>query len=198
MAERSRERLLEAAARVYARFGYAGTTTRRVAEEAGVNEVTLFRHFGTKERLLAEAVLVHTGEVPAALFPEAPADPAAELARWCGTHMSHLRSVRGVLRRCLTEPDRLPEVDAAGQAGIDQAAAELRAYVEALRAGGWIGPDAETDTAVTMLLSSLVLDALGREDFPGVFALAETEAARRYALGFLAALGVRAIGGAAA
>jgi AcrR family transcriptional regulator len=198
VAERSRERLLEAAARVYARFGYAGTTTRRVAEEAGLNEVTLFRHFGTKERLLAEAVLVHTGEVPAALLPGEPADPPAELARWCERHLAHVRSARGVLRHCLTEPERLPEVDAAGQVGIEQAADELRAYVEALRAGGWVAPGAETETAVTMLLSALLLDALGREDFPRVFLLAEADAGRRYALGFLAALGARGPVGEAA
>lgn len=198
MAERSRERLLEAAARVYAQYGYAGTTTRRVAEEAGVNEVTLFRHFGSKERLLAEAVLVHTGEVPLALLPETPADPPAELARWCEVHLEHLRSIRGVLRRCLTEPNRLPDVDAAAQAGLEPAAEELRAYVEALRAAGWVAPGAPAAAAVTMLLASLLLDALGRDDFPRVFTHEPPESGQAYALGFLAALGAGAPGAARA
>jgi len=50
------ERLLAAAATVFAREGIAGATTRAIAREAGVNEVTLFRHFGSKERLLAAVV----------------------------------------------------------------------------------------------------------------------------------------------
>ena len=52
----ARQRLLFAAARVFARDGLEGATTRAISREAGVNEVTLFRHFGTKEHLL-EAVV---------------------------------------------------------------------------------------------------------------------------------------------
>jgi AcrR family transcriptional regulator len=48
--------LLKAAARVFARDGLEGATTRAISREAGVNEVTLFRNFGTKEHLL-EAVV---------------------------------------------------------------------------------------------------------------------------------------------
>jgi AcrR family transcriptional regulator len=51
-----RDQLLEAAARLYAETGYRGTTTRRIALQAGVNEITLFRHFGSKEALMREAI----------------------------------------------------------------------------------------------------------------------------------------------
>jgi len=47
---------MSAAARVFARDGLDGATTRAISREAGVNEVTLFRHFGTKEHLI-EAVV---------------------------------------------------------------------------------------------------------------------------------------------
>ncbi len=52
----TRQRLLDAAARIFARDGLTGATTRAIAQEAGVNEVTLFRHFQTKDRLLAAVV----------------------------------------------------------------------------------------------------------------------------------------------
>lgn len=55
----ARDRLLEAAARIYARHGLAGATTRAIAEEAGVNEVTLFRIFESKQRLLDAVVRAH-------------------------------------------------------------------------------------------------------------------------------------------
>ena len=48
----TRERLLDAALRVCARRGLHGATTREIADEAEVNEVTLFRHFGSKEKLI--------------------------------------------------------------------------------------------------------------------------------------------------
>lgn len=49
----SAERLLDAAVTVFAREGLSSATTREIAKEAGVNEVTLFRNFQTKQGLLA-------------------------------------------------------------------------------------------------------------------------------------------------
>jgi len=46
------ERILDAAAELFAIHGYAGTTTRAIAEAAGVNEVTLFRRFENKLGIL--------------------------------------------------------------------------------------------------------------------------------------------------
>lgn len=50
-------RILDAAAELIATHGYAATTTRAIAEKAGVNEVTLFRRFENKR-----GVLVALGE----------------------------------------------------------------------------------------------------------------------------------------
>ncbi len=49
------EKLLLAAIALMAEKGYDSTTTKEIAAAAGVNEVTLFRHFGTKQRLLEAA-----------------------------------------------------------------------------------------------------------------------------------------------
>ena len=51
----SSERLIEAALEMFSRHGMAATT-REIAEVAGVNEVTLFRLFESKDRLLAAVV----------------------------------------------------------------------------------------------------------------------------------------------
>ncbi|HEY4300633.1 MAG TPA: TetR/AcrR family transcriptional regulator [Candidatus Didemnitutus sp.] len=76
----TRQRLLEAAARVFARDGLAGATTRVIAQEAGVNEVTLFRHFQTKERLIAAVVGQNFGaQAPAVAVPAATDDLRADL-----------------------------------------------------------------------------------------------------------------------
>jgi AcrR family transcriptional regulator len=52
--EETRERILTAAREVIARKGKRGATTREIAEVAGVNEATLFRHFGSKDALIIE------------------------------------------------------------------------------------------------------------------------------------------------
>ena len=50
--EATRERIISAALDLFSREGYSRTSTRGIAKEAGVNEVTLFRHFGSKKNLL--------------------------------------------------------------------------------------------------------------------------------------------------
>src|SRR4029077_2716250 len=49
----TRQRLLDAAFSICAQRGLHGATTREIADAAQVNEVTLFRHFGSKEKLIA-------------------------------------------------------------------------------------------------------------------------------------------------
>jgi AcrR family transcriptional regulator len=56
----TRVRIMQAASTLFTKKGFAGTTTRAIAELAGVNEVTLFRHFGTKEKL-AKAIMDEFG-----------------------------------------------------------------------------------------------------------------------------------------
>jgi AcrR family transcriptional regulator len=46
-----KEKILTAAEELFARKGFAGTTTRELAQAAGINEALLFRHFGNKEEL---------------------------------------------------------------------------------------------------------------------------------------------------
>ncbi|MGH7805141.1 MAG: TetR/AcrR family transcriptional regulator [Candidatus Binatia bacterium] len=49
--------ILDAARTTFAEKGYARTTTREIAARAGVAEVLLFRRFGSKAKLFAEAAL---------------------------------------------------------------------------------------------------------------------------------------------
>jgi AcrR family transcriptional regulator len=51
------QRILDAALRVFASEGFTGATTRRIAEEANVAEVTLFRKFKSKKNLLKEVLI---------------------------------------------------------------------------------------------------------------------------------------------
>ncbi len=68
----ARQRLLAAAARVFARDGLNGATTRAIARAAGVNEVTLFRLFQSKDRLIAAVVGQNFGGATATPPPGLP------------------------------------------------------------------------------------------------------------------------------
>jgi len=52
--ESSKKRIMEAAFTLFAEKGFDGTTTRSIADRAGVNEVTVFRTFGSKMDLLRQ------------------------------------------------------------------------------------------------------------------------------------------------
>jgi len=52
----AQEALLDAAERLLADVGYAGVTTRRLAEEAGINHGLVHYYFGSNENLLVHAL----------------------------------------------------------------------------------------------------------------------------------------------
>jgi AcrR family transcriptional regulator len=54
--EDARSRILEAALDLFSDRGFHATTTRKIAQKAGVNEVTLFRHFNNKMTLFNEVM----------------------------------------------------------------------------------------------------------------------------------------------
>ena len=57
------EALLDAAERLLAEVGYAGVTTRRLAEEAGLNHGLVHYYFGSNENLLVRALERFTGRL---------------------------------------------------------------------------------------------------------------------------------------
>ena len=56
----TRDKILEAALRLFSKEGYLGATTRMIAMEAGIAEVTLFRYFPSKEKLFEETLKAHS------------------------------------------------------------------------------------------------------------------------------------------
>ena len=60
--EERRESILRAVGAVFAENGFRGTTTRALADSAGVSEALLFKHFPSKEALYAAVQASFTGE----------------------------------------------------------------------------------------------------------------------------------------
>ena len=184
-----RDRILEAAARVYALHGYRGATTRLIANAAGVNEVTLFRTFGSKDSLFKELT---RGQAAAAVvpdLPDLPVNPERELTAWCRSVMHYLTHQRSFLRKSMSEMEERPLAAEAACTGPHYAGQVLERYVAALKTRKLAHPDGETATAVSMLMSSLFGDAMFREMMPSAFPTPAAQAPARYARCFLRTVG---------
>ena len=72
--EDTRNRILRAALELFSTQGYTAATTRHIAGRAGVTEVTLFRHFQSKEKLFEEVV---SNSLPGPLFAQFVAEAKA-------------------------------------------------------------------------------------------------------------------------
>lgn len=57
MSESTRDKIIESSIRLFTQQGYKKTTTKLIAKEAGVNEVTIFRQFQNKEGIVKAIVI---------------------------------------------------------------------------------------------------------------------------------------------
>jgi AcrR family transcriptional regulator len=191
-----RHRILHAAARVYAQHGWRGATTRRIAEEAGVNEVSLFRHFGSKDALL-DAMMQESARLDGVEdLPREPRHPEDELLQWAGAQRSHIASQRAMVRQMMSDARERPDAATCVSQQPNHAFETLRHYVVQLRRQGRIaGPEAVSPTevaaAVTMLMGAIFSDALHRELMPTMFSQPVDETLRAYVRIFLRGLGAR-------
>lgn len=96
-AGQTRERLLRAAADVFAERGYDGTRVADIAAAAGVSNGALYAHFGSKADLLLAALRVHGRRVLADLLAADPARPVTELLLEVGRDLPHRSDARGYL-----------------------------------------------------------------------------------------------------
>ena len=162
----TRESLLDVTARLYSEHGWRGTTTRRIAEAAGVNEVTLFRQFGSKEQLLLEAIGIASLEHGPSGLPEEPGDLAAELSLWGLNHHQSISQMRGIIRSCLAEFEERPGLAPKACGGGALAYLELTRYLTIARDRGTLVADASIGTAATMLINAIFMDAMTRDVMP--------------------------------
>ncbi len=61
--EETREKIMNIALKLFSEQGYYSTTTKEIAKQANINEITLFRHFGTKENLFQDTTDVYVHNI---------------------------------------------------------------------------------------------------------------------------------------
>lgn len=162
-----RRLLLDAARELFARRDYRSTTTREIAEAAGVSEYLLFRHFGSKAGLFREALVLpfttfvdEFGATWQSVVPEETDEE--ELSRqFVGRLYDVLVDHRGLLLT-LVASDGLSdeEIESAGIADIRRALTVLsRISAEGMQIRGMHSdqPDLPAHSTVAMIVGMVAM-----------------------------------------
>jgi AcrR family transcriptional regulator len=187
-----KNRILAAAARVYSQHGFRGATTRLIATEAGVNEVTLFRTFGSKAELLQAMLQSQVTLHAAPILSDDISDPQSTLTEWCASLIEYVRGHAHMIRKTIAEAEERPDAACAACEGPSTAGVALALYVERLIESGAAEQDVDVHTAVSMFMSAIFGDALYRDVMPKSFPQPLQHAAGKYVATFLRAVGYRA------
>jgi AcrR family transcriptional regulator len=116
---RKRQAILDAAATIFLRQGYLGTSMDEIATRAGVSKQTVYKHFADKERLFVEIVVATVDEISDPVHEEVlqlleSSRPALErdLRELAGRLLARVLQPRVVeLRRLVIgEASRFPEL----------------------------------------------------------------------------------------
>jgi AcrR family transcriptional regulator len=173
-AAETRERLLRAAAEVFAERGYDGTRVADIAAAAGVSNGALYAHFASKADLLADALRTHGRNLLAEMFAADPGRPVVELLLAVGRQLARRRDVRGYLIvEALVAARRDEDVARPMREYIAERAGWIAGLMRLGQAGGELDPALSPDALAHFCLllamgSALVtpdLHAIGEEEW---------------------------------
>lgn len=168
LASPTRQRLIDAAIHVCSERGLHAATTREIADVAGVNEVTLFRHFGNKEKLIAalfEQVLATLSESLDDTETDEQ-DLERNLSRYAQRHNELLTTNEAFIRTIIGESKRHPEQARMIMCEAGRAKRELLIeYLRAAQKAGTVRKDVELGPAVDAFTGMLLAGMLRRTSF---------------------------------
>ena len=123
----SRAAILAAARSLFAARGFRGTTTRQIAQQAGVDVALIHHFFGTKGELFEAAVQFPRVGAQIADAIIAPGDAAERVARLYLDELfvHELETFSAVLRTAVGNPDDVPQLRDTVQAMLQRVAMQL-------------------------------------------------------------------------
>lgn len=166
---KTRDRLLKAAIEVFSTEGFVGATTREIARVAGVNEVTLFRYFPSKEQLLG-AVAQHITALKAEALAhqeEWTQDLHRDFLHYARLHDKMLEEYEALIRMFIGEAQRHPqEALQVLQQSFLPLREKLIAYLRNCIERGSVRPDVNLPLAVDQFTGMLLAGMVRRHVIP--------------------------------
>lgn len=168
-------RILDAAASLFAERGYQATTTRMIAETAGVNEVTVFRGFGNKQGVLAAVVGRVASRQPGHALAELVGTPVrAAVQELALREVSNGLADGGLMTRLAFEAGTVPEVAELFAGGPQSNLAAVAGFFRERQRRGEVRPDLSAEV-IAEAFFSLTSSYVMMRTFLGFEAPAEAE-----------------------
>jgi AcrR family transcriptional regulator len=165
----TRERLLRAAADVFAARGYDGTRVADIAAAAGVSKGAMYAHYSSKADLLVDALRTHGPRLLADLFAADPSRSITELLLVTGQWLPRRRDARGYLIvEALVAARRDADVALPMRGYIGERADWLGDLMRAAQAGGEIDPGVSPNALAHFCLLLAMGSALVTPDLHAV------------------------------
>ncbi len=162
----TRDKIMEAALKVFSRDGISGATTREIARVAKVNEVTLFRYFKNKNELLRQAVMCSATryeQVFAEASVETPGDLRRTVRSYAQAYSIKLRDNEDLVRTFMGEMNRHLKLWRSLFAEATKTSrGRFIAYLKAGQKAGLVRKDLDAETAADALTGMLMSGALRR------------------------------------
>ncbi|MEI7954466.1 MAG: TetR/AcrR family transcriptional regulator [Verrucomicrobiota bacterium] len=164
-ASSTRQRLMEAARAEFGDKGIEAATTRGIAERAGCNEVTLFRNFESKQKLLV-AVVQDTSEEFLSLCAcgeNFSGDLLDDLTHFARVYNASMERCEGMARAMIGESRRRPTLakELIGDV-LEPFHRSIAAYLEQHRLTGRVRADLDAMAFAEVLTSALMGGLLRR------------------------------------
>lgn len=151
--EETRERLLDAAARVFELKGYEGATIAQIAREAGMSSGAIYAHYASKAELLVDALRAHRDRaVASVLAADGRADVAGVLLA-LGTRLGTSEpEATALLVEALLAARRDAELAQVLAAALGEREGTMAALIAQGQADGGLTADLAPDTAARFAL----------------------------------------------
>ncbi|MFB9625024.1 TetR/AcrR family transcriptional regulator [Nonomuraea helvata] len=132
--------LLDAALRLFAQNGYAGTSIRAIAREVGLSESVLYAHFDSKQAIYDAAMALAGPQAATVALDDAPEDPAAFVGSFAARVLAAWDTPQSRQVMSLVSRDGLIHDDALNE-GIEDALARLAEVFAGWQSAGRIRTD---------------------------------------------------------
>lgn len=146
--------------------GYAGTTTKQIAREANVNEVTLFRKYGSKAELVTQAIAQYAIQEDIDALVMYTGDVETDLQRVVTQYFTFAERHGEFFPIIVSEMTRYPELQSVMDAPMELIAA-VSGLIKRYQETGVLEEE-NPFLAVTALLGPLIVNSMVRKGKPDV------------------------------